>query len=54
MTDLTGRTVLEERLTWNGNGGRHILDISALPNGTYSLEMLTEAGLARQRVVVQH
>ena len=54
MTDLTGRTVLEERLTWNGNGGRHILDISALPNGTYTLEMLTEAGIARQRVMVKH
>jgi hypothetical protein len=54
MTDLTGRTVLEERLTWSGNGGRHILDISALPNGTYTLEMLTEAGIARQRVMVKH
>ena len=54
MTDLTGRTVLEERLNWTGNGGRHILDISMLPNGTYTLEMLTEAGVARQRVMVQH
>jgi hypothetical protein len=54
MTDMTGRVVLEERLNWIGQGGRHILDIANLPNGTYSLEIQTEAGLARQRIMVQH
>jgi len=54
MTDLTGRVVLEERLNWIGQGGRHLLDIANLPNGTYSLEIQTEAGLARQRIMIQH
>jgi hypothetical protein len=54
LCDMTGRLVRRDVSESNGQSARFMMDLSAVPNGTYFLDIQTDAGSKRQRVMVRH
>jgi len=54
LFDMTGRLVRNEVTEANGQSARFTLDLASVPNGTYYLDVLSDAGSKRQRVIVRH
>lgn len=54
LFDMTGRLVRSDVTEANGQSARFTLDLASVPNGTYYLDVLSDAGSKRQRVIVRH
>jgi hypothetical protein len=54
LFDMTGRLVRSDVTEANGQSARFTLDLASIPNGTYYLDVLSDAGSKRQRVIVRH
>jgi hypothetical protein len=54
LMDVTGRMVRNEVSDSNGQSARFTMDLSTVPNGTYYLDIQTDAGSKSQRVIVRH
>ncbi|MFM8787077.1 MAG: T9SS type A sorting domain-containing protein, partial [Bacteroidota bacterium] len=54
LFDMTGRLVRNDVAEANGQSARFTLDLASVPNGTYYLDVLSDAGSKRQRVIVRH
>jgi hypothetical protein len=54
LMDVTGRMVRHEVSESNGQSARFTMDLSTVPNGTYYLDIQTDAGSKSQRVIVRH
>lgn len=54
LMDMAGRQVLPAQTIDIQSGAEHSLEVSALPNGIYLLQVQTPAGLMQQRVVIAH
>lgn len=49
LYDLTGKTLLCERFS----GTTHVLNLSEIPSGMYSLQLVTDKGVFRQKLIRQ-
>ena len=52
VTDMSGRVVLEQQVVTASH--RMVLDVAGLANGSYTLSVMTETGMATAQVMVSH